>query len=320
MQLRIGIRLLMTGGLLAVMASGSAATAESLKLAVGQRGNWDTSVPELGQRAGIFKKHGLELELLYTQGSGETQQAVISGSADLGVAVGTIGVFGAFSKGAPVRIIGGQATGAADFWYVRADSKLQTIKDSTETTTIAYSTNGSSTHSIVQAFMKEFNLKGKPTATGSPAATFTQVMSGQVDVGWSSPPFGFDALTENKIRIVARANDAKIVHGTTIRTLLTTEAVLKEKKETLAKFMTAYRETVQWMYAGDEVLKIYAEFAKTTPEAANKIRSEFFPKSLIDPDSVIGLEALMDDAVAFKAIPAPLTKEQLATLVQMPPK
>ena len=53
---------------------------DKLKLAVGQRGNWDTSISELGQRVGIFKKHGIELELLYTQGGGETQQAVISGS------------------------------------------------------------------------------------------------------------------------------------------------------------------------------------------------------------------------------------------------
>jgi len=48
-----------------------------LKLAVGQRGNWDTSVAEVGQRLGVFKKHGLNLEILYTQGGGETQQAVI---------------------------------------------------------------------------------------------------------------------------------------------------------------------------------------------------------------------------------------------------
>ena len=51
---------------------------DKLKIATGQRGNWDTSVGEIGQRAGIFKKHNLELEILYTQGGGETQQAVIS--------------------------------------------------------------------------------------------------------------------------------------------------------------------------------------------------------------------------------------------------
>ena len=63
--------------LAAVMLLGAAAGAsadDKVKLAIGQRGNWDTSVSEIGQRAGIFKKHGLELEIVYTQGAGETQQ------------------------------------------------------------------------------------------------------------------------------------------------------------------------------------------------------------------------------------------------------
>ena len=46
--------------------------------------NWDTCISAVGERAGIFKKHGLELELLYTKGGGETMQAVISGSVDIG--------------------------------------------------------------------------------------------------------------------------------------------------------------------------------------------------------------------------------------------
>ena len=61
---------------------------DTLKVAAGQRGNWDTSISEVGQRAGIFKKHGLVLEILWTQGGGETQQAVLSGSVDIGVAAG----------------------------------------------------------------------------------------------------------------------------------------------------------------------------------------------------------------------------------------
>src|SRR6266705_433665 len=176
---------------------GSAAQAEdTIKLAVGQRGNWDTSVSEIGQRAGIFKKHGLMLELVYTQGAGETQQAVISGSVDLGIAAGVMGVLGAFSKGAPVRVIGAETTGAGDlYWYVKADSPIKTLKD-TEGKTLAYSTNGSSTHGIVTAFMKQYDLKAKPTATGGPAPTLTQVMSGQIDVGWAAPPFGLDQLDQ----------------------------------------------------------------------------------------------------------------------------
>ena len=103
-----------------VLLAAPAAADETLKLTVGQRGNWDTSVSEIGQRAGIFKKHGLTLELVYTQGSGETQQPVVAGSVDIGVAVGIMGALSFYSKGAPVRIIGAETTGAADlYWYVQ---------------------------------------------------------------------------------------------------------------------------------------------------------------------------------------------------------
>src|ERR1051325_9466983 len=81
-----------------VLLAQTAGAEDNLKLTVGQRGNWATSVAEVGQRAGIFKKHGLTLELLYTQGSGETQQAVIAGSVDIGIAAGTMGVMSAFAK------------------------------------------------------------------------------------------------------------------------------------------------------------------------------------------------------------------------------
>jgi NitT/TauT family transport system substrate-binding protein len=72
-----------------------ASAADLLKLTVGQRGNWDTSISYLGEKAGIFKKHGLELEIVYTSGSGETLQPVIAGSVDLGLAVGTLGAISA---------------------------------------------------------------------------------------------------------------------------------------------------------------------------------------------------------------------------------
>ena len=115
---------------LALVLAVPAFAQDTLKLAIGQRGNWDTSVSEVGTRLGIFKKHNLVLEILYTQGGGETQQAVISGSVDIGVAAGVMGVMSAFSKGAPVRVIGAETTGAQDlFWYVPANSPVKSLKD-----------------------------------------------------------------------------------------------------------------------------------------------------------------------------------------------
>src|SRR5262245_55223924 len=195
-----------------VLGAGAATAQDKLRLAIGQKGNWDTAVPELGTRAGIFGKHGLELELLYTKGGGETQQAVIARSADVGLAAGTLGVMGAFSKGAPVRIIGAEATGAADFWYVRADSPIKTPADLAGKT-MAYSTGGSSTHSMVLGFIEKYKIAAKPTATGDPAGTFTSVMSGQVDAGWAAPPFGLDAIAEGKVRLIWRGNDLEQVRN-----------------------------------------------------------------------------------------------------------
>ena len=291
-----------------------------VKVAIGQRGNWDTAVFHLGDKAGIFKRHGITQELLYTSGGGETQQAVLSGSVDVGAAAGIMGVLSAFSKGAPVRILGAQATGAADFWYAKTDSGIAKLQD-TNGKTIAYSTNGSSTHSVVLAFIQDFGLKAKPTATGNPSATLTAVMSGQVDVGWASPPFGFKQLDEGAIRIVARANDAPLVRGQTIRLLITNTDVLAKRKEVLARFMDAYRETVDYMYSDNpQVIKDYAEFVGVAEPVATRVRNEFFPKSLLDPDEIKGLDVIVPEAVKLKYTSAPLTKDQLGELIQIPPR
>ena len=41
--------------------------AETLKIASPIRGSWEGAIPELGKQAGIFQKHGLDLDIFYTQ-------------------------------------------------------------------------------------------------------------------------------------------------------------------------------------------------------------------------------------------------------------
>jgi NitT/TauT family transport system substrate-binding protein len=246
---------------------------------------------------------------------------VVSGSAELGVAGGIMGALSLYSKGAPIRIISAETTGASDlFWYVPANSPIKSLKD-TEGKTIAYSTNGSSTHGIVTAFMKQYDLKAKPTATGGPAPTLTQVMSNQIDVGWSAPPFGLQQLDEGKIRIIASGNDATVFKGQTVRVNITNTQTLANRKAVIDRYMKAYRETVDWMYSDDPAaLKTYADFVGISLAMAKRTRDDFFPKSSVDPDKVIGLDTIVPDAVTLKFTAAPLTKEQLTELIQIPPR
>jgi NitT/TauT family transport system substrate-binding protein len=297
----------------------SAGAADLLKLAVGAPNNWDTSIPEIGQRAGIFAKHGLELEILYTQGGGETMQAVISGSVDIGVAAGTQAVMGAFAKGAPVRILAAGTTGAGDlYWYVPANSPIQSFKD-TAGKTAGFSTGGASTHIALLALIKHFGTATQPVSTGASAVTFTQVMSGQVDVGWASPPFGLQQLQEGKIRLIARGNDAPSMRNQTVRVHIVNARVLAQRSEAINRFMDAYRETYEFLYSDPRGVRIFAEYSKVPENLAIQIRDTFMPKAVMSPDKVSGVEAIMADAVTFKNLPAPLTGAQLNELIKIPP-
>lgn len=298
-----------------------ASAEDQLKVAMGQINNWENQAPTLGQDVGIFKKHGLVLDVVGTAGAGETIQAVISGSADIGGGVGAAGVMRAFSKGAPVRILSPAFTGTGDlYWYVKADSPIKTIKDFSADKTIAYSTNGSSSNNIVVAFGSELGSKAKPTATGGPPATLTAVMSGQIDIGWAAPPFGLKEIKEGKIRIAARGSDVPSLRGQTVRVLIVNENAWKTKRDAILRFMAAYREAADWMYADPKAVEMYSEKVKLPIDLLKQSMSDFQPKETMQTDEFKDLDGAVRDAVSLKFLDKPLTKEQLSEMIVTPPR
>jgi NitT/TauT family transport system substrate-binding protein len=310
-------------GLIAPMTFGaSAANAEdTLKMVMGQINNWENQSPSLGQEVGIYKKHGIVVEMTGSQGAGETVQAVISGSADLGGGVGVAGALRAMAKGAPIRILLPAFTGTSDlYWYVKADSPLKSLKDATDSTTIAYSTNGSSSNNIVRAFVEELGAKGKPTPTGGPPGTMTAVMSGQVDVGWAAPPFGLKEIKDGKIRIIARGSDVPSLRGQTVRSIIVNTNSLKTKHDAIMKFVDAYREAADWMYSDPKAMEMYAAKMKIPVEIVKQSAQDFQPKSTMQTDRMADMDGIVRDAVKLKFLDKPLTKEQVAEFIQIPPR
>src|SRR4249919_2157352 len=147
----------------AVLASVTA-YAEPLKVAISQRGFWDSSFVEFAEAAGFFKEAGLEVEPFYTDGGAATLTTVLSGSADIGLSNGLLGVIGAYVKGAPVRVISAQMTGAGElYWYARAESGIKTLKDAAGKT-VAFSSPGSSSNLILLGLLRQAQVNAKTLA------------------------------------------------------------------------------------------------------------------------------------------------------------
>lgn len=286
-------------GIMMTLLATPGAQAEQLKVAVSQRGFWDSSFIDFAIRQDFFKQEGLEIEPFYTDGGASTLDAVMSGSVDIGMSNGLLGVIGRYSKGAPIRVVSAEMTGASDaFWYATTASGIRSLKDATGKT-IAFSSPGSSTNLMVLALLKQAGIAAKPVATGGAPATFTQVMTGQIDIGWSVPPFALGPLSEGKITIVARGSDISEIAGQTLRVNVTREDVLKKKRDLLAKFLKVYKRAIDWAYQDDRSLNYYAEANRVTVDLARQTR-EFYPKEALQIAEVKGLELTLRDAADQK--------------------
>ena len=224
------IRKSVLAALFAAAFSGAAVADDNLKIAIGQRGGWEQSVSELGQNKGIFKKHGLTLDLFYTQGSAETMQSVISNSVNIGIGLGTHSMLSAFLKGAPIRGIGGSFTSADEqFYYVPADSAVRSMKDAGGKS-IAISTNGSASNMFALHLARYFGVDLKPQPTGNYTATLTQALTRQVDIGFSAAPFNVNYVDESKIRIVARGSEVPALRDMTSRLIVVSVTGLEKRR------------------------------------------------------------------------------------------
>jgi NitT/TauT family transport system substrate-binding protein len=299
---------------LSVLGANAASAEDVIRVAVPQRGTWETSVPDVGDQAKIFAKHGLKIERLYTSGGAETMQALISGGVDVAISTGAAAMFAAYVKGAPVRPVATSVTGAQEiFWYVKADSPIKSLKDAAGKT-MAFSALGSSSNLATLKLIKMSGVDIKPVPTGTPVATFTQAMTGQIDIGWSAAPFALGALQDHRIRAVANIGDIVEYRDMSARYHLANMNFITNKADALKRFLTAYSETLDWMYSSDDAVRVFSELYKIKETETRQTRDEFYTRKSLDIRRVSGLEQAMADAVAYKFIAKPLTKDQIDDL------
>jgi NitT/TauT family transport system substrate-binding protein len=303
---------------LACVALPDARAEDLLKIAVAQRGQWDTAIAELGQKSGIFKKRGIALEILYTQGGPEAHQAVISGSMDIACGGGIESAIGGYAKGAPVRIIGSAMIGSPDtYWFVTANSPIKSLADASGKT-ISYSQNGSSSHTALLALLDQYKVDARPVSTGGHPATLTMTMTGQIDIGRGAAPFGLELVDEGKIRVIARGSEIRARADQTVRICMANAQVLGKRGDAVARFMQGYRDTLDWMYTDPAALVMYEGFSNVRRDLMAKARDQYVPKHVLWPDDIRGLDLVLSDALKNKFIARPLTAAEVKEMIQVP--
>ena len=295
----------------------SFASAEPLKVAISQRGFWDSSFVEFAEAAGFFKEANLEVEPFYTDGGAATLTTVLSGSADVGLSNGLLGVIGAYVKGAPVRVISAQMTGAGElYWYARAESGIKSLKDAAGKT-VSFSSPGSSSNLILLALLRQGGVSAKTIATGGAPATLTQVMTGQMDVGWAAAPFGLQNVLDGQIVVIARTTDVPQLANQTIRVNIANAESLRTKRAAIEKFMRVYARAIDWAYQDPRAVEIFAQNMKLALPIARKAVDEFYPKAGLQIGEIKGLDLTLKDALDYKYIPAPKTAQEIAGLFEI---
>jgi NitT/TauT family transport system substrate-binding protein len=217
----------------------------------------------------------------------------------------------------PVKIISAEATGAPDaFWYARPESGIKSLAD-TNGKTLAFSSPGSSTNLILLQLVNQAQVKPKLVATGGAPATLTQVMSGQIDVGWSVPPFVLQQLADGRLVIIARGSDVPALAQQTIRVNVANANALKQKRDAFVRYIKAISRAIDWAYSDPNAIDNYAEIAKVPRTLAQRTRDEFYPKHALQLAEVKGLDVTLKQALEFKYISSPMSVADAQALLDI---
>jgi NitT/TauT family transport system substrate-binding protein len=109
----------------------------------------------MAEGSGAFKKHGLDVQLVYIPSSGTNVQALLGGSIDVMIA-GSSGIVSAAARGAPLVAIGSQMNRPPVTLYVQPDIRTP---DQLRNQVLSITRFGSSTHALSTLVLRKPGLE-----------------------------------------------------------------------------------------------------------------------------------------------------------------
>jgi ABC-type nitrate/sulfonate/bicarbonate transport system substrate-binding protein len=219
-----------------------------IKLAVGKSAPTSESnlAANVGAKTGIFKKHGLDVEVLDFAGGGKMIQALTAGSIDIGVGAGIQMAF--IVKGAPMLAVCEDASTLPFVIGVPWDSTLKTL-DGLKGKTIGISSAGSLTDWLAKELARTRGWKSDEitlAAIGSsPSASTSAFRLHRIDayVGGTSTFLGMEEKKIGRALAPVSSYIGKIAAGT----IFASNRLIESNPDAIRAFLAGWLETVRYM-------------------------------------------------------------------------
>jgi NitT/TauT family transport system substrate-binding protein len=252
------LRLLLIVALLLFASAPSRGDAEAFRvgypsLATGFAASWVTA------DKGIWKKHGLDVELIFLRGGSRTVAALIGGSVDF-ILGSDLGITTAILQGASLTRVG--VTTNTLGYSIVVQPNIKTIRD-LKGKIIGITPGRDAAYARVVKLLRDNGMDSSKDVTflsvgdGGPAARVAALSTGVIHASMFTPPS--DMISEKVgMKILARIDVANVAGG-----LNTTSALIQKGRPQLLRFLRGYMEGIRYLKANkDESLKIFSKYVR----------------------------------------------------------
>jgi ABC-type nitrate/sulfonate/bicarbonate transport system substrate-binding protein len=266
----------MAAGALCALAIG-AASAETVRVGKAGRDAFSFVPPDVGERVGIFKKYGLDLEISSFGGDARVQQAMAADGIDIGLGSGPGLAF--VVKGSPVKGIAAFADPPLTFaLVVRNDDSIKSIED-LKGKRVGVSTVGSVTGWIVGEVSRQkgWGYEGIPlVAIGDDATRIASLKTKSVDGALVNLAAALNFVKRGEGRILLRFGD--LLKDFHVHVIFATDKAIASKPDTLRRFLAGWFETVAFMRKDKaKTMEIAGEVMGTDPAITAEIYDGMMP-------------------------------------------
>ena len=294
------------------------AAAQLTPVKIGHNAFTDETVFYLGRDVGIFKKHGIHLELIYIPGGSLSVQALIGNSLDMLLAGGTPLVY-AVLKGADLKYIAGLNNRMP---YVLVAREGINTPEQLRGKKVGISRFGSNTDFVVKLAATQMGLNPKRDMqimqVGGQDARVVALKTGVVDATVLTPELALVGrkLGYHTLYDLVEKGIEYLQIGVAART-----DYLKSQNDTARRLTRAYLESIRYYVSHrEEAIKKSMQLLKIDDRQAAEVGYDYRLKTLPTDGklSIKGMQLVIDAAAEDDPKAKSLTPQQLFDLSFLP--